>query len=81
MDSGYFDYAIGHPNAHGVSIHRDRLDNFLSYADRILADVDFNENVYEVDLIINGENPNLSDIIFITREIYQKFGDKEWKNH
>jgi single-stranded-DNA-specific exonuclease len=74
MDSGYFDYAIGHPNAHGVSIHRDRLDNFLSYADRILADVDFNENVYEVDLIINGENPNLSDIILSLGNLAEIWG-------
>lgn len=63
MDSGYFDYAIGHPNAHGVSIHKDRLNNFLDYADKELANVDFNENVYEVDLIIDGENPNLQNII------------------
>lgn len=63
MDSGYFDYAIGHPNAHGVSIHKDRLNNFLDYADKKLANVDFNENVYEVDLIIDGENPNLQNII------------------
>ena len=63
MDSGYFDYAIGHPNAHGVSIHKDRLNNFLEYADKELANVDFNENVYEVDLIIDGENPNLQNII------------------
>ena len=63
MDSEYFEYAVGHPNAHGVSIYKDKLNYFLKYADEQLKDVDFNENVYEVDLIIDGENPNLNNII------------------
>ena len=63
MDSEYFEYAVGHPNAHGVSIYKDKLNYFLKYADEQLKDVDFNENVYEVDLVIDGENPNLNNII------------------
>lgn len=63
MDSGYFEYATGHANAHGVSIHKNLLESFLKYADEELKDVDFNENVYEVDLIVDGENPYLADII------------------
>lgn len=63
IDSGYFEYAVGHPNAHGISIHKNKLDSFLKYADNELANVDFNENVYEVDLIINAEDNNLGKII------------------
>lgn len=63
LDSGYFEYAVGHPNAHGVSINKKNLDNFLSYADEELKDVDFNENIYEVDLVVDGENPYLGTII------------------
>ena len=63
MDSGYFEYAVGHPNAHGVSLSKERLENFLNYADKELENVDFNENVYEVDLIANAESPYLQQII------------------
>ena len=63
IDSGYFEYAVGHPNAHGVSIHKKDLDNFIKYADEKLKDVDFNENIYEVDLVVKGDNPYLSDIV------------------
>ena len=74
MDSGYFDYATGHPNAHGVSIRADKLDAFLDYADKELANVDFNENVYEVDLITDGENPYLKDIIVQLGELSEIWG-------
>ena len=63
MDSGFFEYATGHANAHGVSVHKEKLQNFLMYANDKLKDVDFNENVYEVDLITKGDNPYLSVII------------------
>lgn len=63
MDSGYFEYAVGHPNAHGVSLSKERLENFLNYADKELENVDFNENVYEVDLVADAESPYLQQII------------------
>ncbi len=74
MDSGWFEYAVGHPNAHGVSIHKDHLEHFLEYADKKLKDVDFNENVYEVDLIVQGDNPYLSDIITSLGELSEIWG-------
>ena len=74
MDSGYFEYAIGHPNAHGVSLYKESLDNFLEYADKELANVDFNENVYEVDLIIDSENKNLHDIIIDLGKLNEIWG-------
>lgn len=74
MDSGYFEYAIGHANAHGVSIHKNNLDRFLTYADEQLRDVDFNENVYEVDLITSGDNECLKDIIIALGELSEIWG-------
>lgn len=74
MESGYFEYAVGHANAHGVSIHKDRLENFLTYADKELENVDFNENVYEVDLITTGENEYLKDIIIALGELNEIWG-------
>lgn len=74
MDSGFFEYATGHPNAHGVSIHKNSLEGFLKYADEKLKDVDFNENVYEVDLIVDSENSYLSDIITALGELSEIWG-------
>ena len=74
MDSGFFEYATGHPNAHGVSIHKNSLEGFLKYADEKLKNVDFNENVYEVDLIVDSENPYLSDIITALGELNEIWG-------
>lgn len=74
INSGYFEYAVGHPNAHGVSIHKNNLEKFLKYADEELKDVDFNENVYEVDLITNGDNEYLKDIIISLGELSEIWG-------
>lgn len=74
MDSGYFEYATGHPNAHGVSIHKKALNDFIAYADEKLKDIDFNENVYEVDLVVDSENPFLKDIIIGLGELSEIWG-------
>ena len=74
MDSEYFEYAVGHANAHGVSIYKGNLDRFLNYADEELKDVDFNENVYEVDLITSGDNEYLKDIIIAFGELSEIWG-------
>lgn len=74
MDSGYFEYATGHPNAHGVSIFKKNLQNFIDYADDKLKDVDFNENIYEVDLVVEAENPNLSDIVIKLASLNEIWG-------
>lgn len=63
MDSGYFEYATGHANAHGVSLLKTNLPLFIEYANDKLRDVDFNENVYEVDCIAQGNNPYLAQLI------------------
>lgn len=74
IDSKWFEYAVGHPNAHGISIHKNHLQPFLEYVDRELENVDFNENVYEVDLITKGDNPYLSEIIVKLAELNEIWG-------
>lgn len=49
LDTGLFEYAQGHANAFGVSIPDRSLDAFHAYANDKLKDVDFGENVYDVD--------------------------------
>ena len=55
-DSEFFEYATGHANAHGISIHQNRIDNFLKWADEQLAHIEFNDKMYEVDFILNAED-------------------------
>lgn len=74
MDSGFFEYATGHANAHGVSIHKNFLDGFEKYADEALKNVDFNENIYEVDIIIDSENDYLRDIIVTLGDLNEIWG-------
>lgn len=74
LDSKLLDYAMGHANAFGISLHKNYLDSFLEYADKELADVDFNENVYDVDLIIDSTNPYLVDIITNLGELEEIWG-------
>ena len=75
INSNYFEYAMGHPNAHGISIPKANLEKFLQYADEKLKDVDFNENCYEVDLIIDALNPLLKEIILEFGQLSEIWGN------
>ena len=77
LDSNLFEYATGHANAFGISIHKDKKDNLIKYANEKLKDIDFYENVYDVDLIINAENPNLSQIICELGKLSEIWGQGE----
>lgn len=63
IDSGYFDFAEGHANAFGVSIHKSQVNKFTDYANEKLKDVNFNEGVYEVDFLFDYENSELINAI------------------
>lgn len=63
VESGYFDFAEGHPNAFGVSIHKNNIDKFINYANEKLKNVDFNEGIYEVDFCFDCEDENLINAI------------------
>lgn len=63
IDSGYFDFAEGHANAFGVSIHKSKVEKFTEYANEKLKDVNFNEGVYEVDFLFDCENEDLVNAI------------------
>lgn len=54
-ESGFFEYAQGHANAHGTSIHFSKLQGFLDYANTILSPTAF-ENSYLVDYIFDAND-------------------------
>lgn len=62
-DSGYFEYALGHANAFGCSINNKYLSDFHNYANNKLKDIDFGENVYDVNFISSANSKELEKII------------------
>lgn len=62
-DSGMFEYAQGHANAFGASILDADVDRFLDYANEQLSDVDFGENVYDVNFMRDADEVDLKMLI------------------
>ena len=61
--SGYFEYVSGHDNAAGASIRDKDLAEFHKYANEALKDIDFGENVYDVNFIRMAADKDIADII------------------
>lgn len=61
--SGYFEYVSGHDNAAGASIRDKDLADFHKYANEALKDIDFGENVYDVNFIRMAADKDIADII------------------
>ena len=62
IDSGFFEYAEGHAQAHGFSIPLKNIEAFTNYANEQLANVNFNEGVYQVDFVKNS-NDNIQELV------------------
>lgn len=63
LKSGYMEYVEGHANAAGFSIKASDVPRLYEYANRELADINFNEGFYEADFVVNGNCSYLSDLI------------------
>lgn len=63
LESGMFEYAEGHPNAHGVSIHSSNVESFIEYANETLKDTNFEEGIYFVDFLFSKPSLALSNAI------------------
>ena len=63
LKSGYMEYVEGHANAAGFSIKASDVPKLYEYANRELADINFNEGFYEADFVVNGNCSYLSDMI------------------
>ena len=64
MDSGFFEYAMGHEGAHGISIPNKNLGDFHSWANQQLKDVDFGEGTFDVNFVRAAADKDIEDIIF-----------------
>jgi len=63
-NSGYFEYVQGHANAAGCSIADKNLRDFHAYANEKLADLDFGEDVFDVNLVRAAADKDIADIVF-----------------
>ena len=63
-ESGMFEYTVGHDNAFGISILNSKLSDFHNYANEKLANVNFGENVYEVQFVRRAVDGDIADIAF-----------------
>lgn len=59
-DSGYFELAQGHANAHGIRVTKEGLVKFNEYANEKLKDIEISANVYDVDFVLSGSQLNYS---------------------
>lgn len=57
INSGLVEWAEGHASAFGISISVSNLTKLNDYANIQLANVEFNENIYEVDFIEDASTP------------------------
>ena len=55
VDTNLTQYAVGHPNAFGLSIKTEDVEKFLAITDDELKDMS-NEPIYYVDYIFDGQN-------------------------
>lgn len=60
---GMFEYTAGHPNAFGISINDESVPKFLEAANMQLKDIDFGENIYEVNFVRQAVDKDIVDII------------------
>ena len=63
-ESGMFEYTAGHDFAFGISLSNSKLKKFHEYANEKLKDIDFGENLYEVQLVREGTDKDIKDIVF-----------------
>lgn len=62
-DSGLFDFVQGHANAAGYAIDGDKVDSLLNYANNALAEVNFGENVHDVNFSRVGTDSDLTALV------------------
>ena len=63
-ESNLMTYVEGHANAAGWGSLCTNLDRLVEYANKELADVNFNEGYHEVDFIVSANCSYLSNLIF-----------------
>lgn len=72
-NSGFFNYAAGHDSAFGVSLSKNKLNDFLAYANSSLDSSAF-ESCYTVDYILDAKEDN-TKLLYSLAEHQEYFGN------
>lgn len=63
QDSGFMTLAEGHANAFGVGLRKSNIEKLTEYANKELANINFNEGFYEADFIVKGNCSFIKEMI------------------
>lgn len=63
LNSSMIEFVEGHPNAAGFGIKNSDIDKLINYANKELAEVNFNEGFYEADFIVKGNCSYIGELI------------------
>lgn len=63
LDSGLVKYAEGHPQAFGLGLYDKNIEDFISYCDTVLQDIEFSPS-YKVDFIYSYNDIDLTSTVF-----------------
>lgn len=74
QDSRYMDFVEGHPNAAGFSIKVSNLDKLCDYANKELADINFNEGFYEADFVVPANYSDIENLVWSIGTIARVWG-------
>lgn len=64
LRSGLMEFVEGHQMAAGFSIKDNKVDKLIDYANKELANINFNEGFYEADFIMKASAGSLTDLIY-----------------
>lgn len=74
LDSGYVDFAEGHPQSFGLAISDSKLSAFHEYANQALAAIDFGESTYKVNFVRSAFSSDLYELIISLCEASRLWG-------
>lgn len=75
-ETGLFEYTLGHDQAFGVSVSDKNLSKLHEIANKGLSQIDFGENIYDVNFIRRANDKDIEAIILDVAPYEQVFGQQ-----
>lgn len=74
--TGLFEYTLGHDQAFGISVSDKNLSKLHEIANKELSQIDFGENIYDVNFIRKASDKDIEAIILDVAPYEQVFGQQ-----
>lgn len=75
-ETGLFEYTLGHDQAFGISVSDKNLSKLHEIANKELSQIDFGENIYDVNFIRKASDKDIEAIILDVAPYEQVFGQQ-----